>query len=146
MITITQKDNLGCGVACTAFVLGKTYDEIKKHFTQSAKGYLCKEIVAVFKKYGIDYRFKYLTSKLKRKIYGDGTVVFIKRNKKYPFGHYLARSGNFWMDPWINFQNDKNINNARSGFRKRLPGNPIYGIFKIFIFNKSIGGNRVANN
>jgi len=33
------------------------------------------------------------------------------------------------MDPWINFQKDKNLKNAKAGFRKKLPGRPIYGIF-----------------
>lgn len=33
------------------------------------------------------------------------------------------------MDPWINFQKDKNVKNCEAGFRKRLPGKPIYAIF-----------------
>lgn len=41
-----------------------------------------------------------------------------------PFGHYLIRFNNQWIDPWINLPN-KNI---KAGFRKRLPGKPIYGI------------------
>lgn len=129
--SITQKDNLGCAVACTAYVLNKNYDEEIKEFKQNKNGYLCKEIITILKNNGENYCFRYLTSKLKRKIYKAGTIVFIKRCRKYPSGHYLARANNCWMDSWINFQSNKNINNAKSGFRKRLPGKPIYGLFKI---------------
>lgn len=133
---ITQKDNLGCAVACAAFVLNKTYDEVKNDFKQNKNGYLCKEIIAVLNKNGKNYVYGYLTQKLRRKVYKVGTMVFIKRSNKYPAGHYLARANNCWMDPWINFKKDKNINNAKSGFRKRLPGMPIYGLFQISIPNK----------
>lgn len=126
---ITQKDNLGCAVACTAFVLNRTYEETFKMFGKNTNGYLCKEIIAILKKYGENYYYRYLTPKLRRNIYFAGTIVFIKRSKKYPSGHYLARANNCWMDSWVNFKNDKNINNAGSGFRKRLPEKPIYGLF-----------------
>ena len=128
---ITQKDNLGCAVACTAFALNKTYGEIIKDFGKNINGYLCKEIAAVLNNNGKNYSYKYLTRKLKGKIYKIGTIVFIKRSKNYPAVHYLVRANNCWMDPWINFKNDKNISNAKSGFRKRLPGRAIYGLFKI---------------
>jgi len=65
-------------------------------------------------------------------MYEDGVIVFIKRSVRYPAGHYLARMNGQWMDPWINFPNDqniKNIKNATSGFRKKLPGKPIYALF-----------------
>ena len=131
---VIQKDILGCGIACTAFVLCINYKNALRLFPdgrQKAKqrGFICKEIVRVLKKKDISAHYKYINKKIRKKIYRDNVIVFIKRSKKYPFGHYLVRYKNLWMDPWINFPENKNIKKAISGFRKRLPGRPIYVIF-----------------
>lgn len=130
---IVQKDNLGCGIACLAFVTNKTYEEavhdLGKEKSQTKELY-CKEIVSYLKKIGYQAEFRYLKPKWRNKIYQDKAIVFIKRSKKYPYGHYLVRYENCWMDSWINFSIENgNVKNAYSGFRKRLPGKPIYGIF-----------------
>jgi len=130
--TVVQQDNLGCSIAYLAFITNKTYEEVACSFGQEkakTKGFYCREIVDYLKKLGCQAEFHYLKPKLRKKIYQDKTIVFIKRGKKYPFGHYLARYRDCWMDPWINFQNDKNLKNAKAGFRKKLPGTPIYGVF-----------------
>ena len=67
--------------------------------------------------------------KLRKTIYKDGTIVLIRRSKKYIAGHYLIRYKGLWMDPWINLTVDNNILQAESGFRRRLPGSPSYAIF-----------------
>jgi ABC-type bacteriocin/lantibiotic exporter with double-glycine peptidase domain len=129
---VAQKDKFGCAVACLAFLLNKPYKEISMEIGNKkakTKGFNCKEIVEYLKKFGIETRYHYLKSKLKRKIYKEGTIVFIKRDKRYPFGHYLIRYKNFWMDSWINWPKNKNVKEAKAGFRKRLPGKPIYAIF-----------------
>lgn len=129
---INQKHELGCGIACLAFILNKKYDKIAKEIgirKIKSKGLYCKEIVNYLIKNGYIAFYRYLKSKWKKAIYKDNTIVFIKRCEKYPFGHYLVRYKNFWMDPWINFQKNKNIKQAKAGFRKKLPGKPIYGIF-----------------
>ena len=133
MKSITQKHPFSCGVACTAFVNKTTYESILKFFTNgldNAKtvGFLCKDIIKALNKAGLNYQYKFINSPMKRKIYHNGTIVFIKRNKTYPVGHYLVRKNSYWMDPWINFSRNKDIKFAKSGFRKRLPGHPIYAI------------------
>jgi hypothetical protein len=35
------------------------------------------------------------------------------------------------MDPWINILKDKKLINAKSGYRKRLPGSPMYAIIPV---------------
>lgn len=130
---IVQKDSNGCGVACVAFILNKKYSETLNlvengSFKAKNRGFSCKDLVMILRKAQKDYRYKYITSKLKKKIYNNYTIVFIKRSKKYPSGHYLRRYNKQWMDPWLNFQVNHNINKAKSGFRKRLPGKPIYMI------------------
>jgi hypothetical protein len=132
MKSITQEDTFGCSLACIAFLLDKNYQEIVKLAGQDqahTKGFYCKELVQLLAKLGESYTYKYLKPRFKRKIYLDKVIVFIKRSKKYPSGHYLARLNNLWMDPWINFQQGAKVENAKSGFRKRLPGRPIYGLF-----------------
>ena len=130
-IPIKQEDPMGCAVACTAFVLNINYQDSLKLFKNGKikaknKGFLCKEIVKALGYEGLRYEYKYISNKVKRKIYKPGTIVFVKRSKKCPEGHYLYRANNKWMDSWINFPN-KNI---KAGFRKRLPEKSIYAILR----------------
>lgn len=132
MKKVVQEDPYGCGAACLASVLAVTYQEALSLFTAGKKkaktfGFYCREIAAALKKEGLEYEYKYIKPKIKRKIYRDGTIVFVKRSKKYPAGHYLSRIDGKWMDPWINFPEE----NRKAGFRKRLPEKPIYGIIPI---------------
>lgn len=134
MNNITQKDGFGCGIACTASVLGLTYEKAKTLFPNSKQvkdfGFLCKDIVDALAKKGLSYEYRYIKPKIKRRIYKPGTIVFIARSKRFPAGHYLARDEKKgWMDPWINFPSD--ISKSKSGFRKRLPGKPIYAILPL---------------
>lgn len=131
-LPVTQKDDYGCSVACVAFHLGISYRKASslmgRHKAEN-KGFNGREIESVLKKYGLNYTFNYLKPKLKKKIYKDKVIVFIKRSKNYPSGHYLVRYRGFWMDPWINFKQNKNIRAAKSGYTKRLPERPIYALF-----------------
>lgn len=131
---VVQENSLGCGVACLAFVLKIPYRKALKLFPNGkeiaqTKGFLCKDISRVIKGAGLKVDCKYINKKSRPAIYRSNTIIFTKRSKKYPFGHYLCRHKNEWMDPWINFLEDKNLKNAKSGFRKRLPGKPVYAIF-----------------
>lgn len=132
MDSITQKDSFGCSIACVAFVLRVDYKKSKSLFDNHKRsknfGFLCREIIKTLQKRGLNYGYKYIKHRIRKKIYKPGTIVFIKKSKKYPSGHYLCRTTNKkWMDPWINFPSD--IKEARSGFRKRLPDRAIYVIF-----------------
>lgn len=134
MKSVTQKHEFGCGAACVAFISKKSYSKAiallgKKKATN--QGYYCKDLCKALIRLNLIYSYKYLKPGLKRKIYKDGTIVFIKRSKQYPSGHYLVRYNSLWMDPWINFNKDRYIKQAKSGFRKKLPGKPIYGLFPI---------------
>ncbi|MEK7160371.1 MAG: cysteine peptidase family C39 domain-containing protein [Patescibacteria group bacterium] len=126
-----QEDAFGCAVACVAFVLNIKYKYATELFKNGKKkarssGFYCKEIVEVFKNTGFKYQYKYIKPKIRNKIYQQNAIVFIKKSKKYHYGHYLVRFENKWMDSWINFP-DKKI---KAGFRKRLPGKAIYAIFQ----------------
>lgn len=135
-IPIIQEDSLGCGVACVAFVIGFNYQKTLKLFKKGGhkfnnQGFYCKELAGVLNNQGRNFEYRYIKGKTRKKIYQDNVIVFIKRSKKYPLGHYLCRYKKLWMDPWINFPENKNIKETRAGFRKRLPGRPIYAIIPI---------------
>jgi hypothetical protein len=130
MEPIRQEDVLGCAVACVAFVLKINYGNSIKLFKNGKrkarnKGFYCKEVVAALEIKGLMYEYKYVKNKRRRKIYKSNTIVYVRKSKKYPLGHYLVRFNNKWMDSWINFP-DKDI---ETGFRKRLPERPIYAIY-----------------
>ena len=132
MKPVTQKHAFGCGAACVAFIVKKSYEKVVSLLEESkaiSQGYHCKDLVICLFKFNFSYSCKYLKPKLKRRIYNEGVIVFIKRSRKYPAGHYLTRHKGLWIDPWINWNIDNNIIHARSGFRKRLPGKPIYALF-----------------
>lgn len=132
MKLIVQKDEYGCAVASMANVLEISYDDTLKlidngKFRAKTQGFYCKEIVGALNSAGLNYRYKHIKPRLRRKIYRDGVIVFIERSKRFPAGHFLTRKNGIWYDSWINFPDD----NKRAGVRKRLPGRPIYMIFPI---------------
>ncbi len=127
---VTQEHLMGCGIACVAFVCGITYRFAKRHFRglgdTDSRGYMCRDMVIALGRAGKSYASRHLKRRMR---YPEGTLVFIRRSKRYPAGHYLAKSKRGWMDPWLNFDSSTaDIRHARSGFRKRLPGKAIYAI------------------
>ncbi len=131
MKSITQKDPYGCGIACLAFYLNISYTEgytLIPNAKKKAKrtGFSVQELTTALRNQTkTPHSSNYIKQKLKRKIYKMNTIIFIRRTKKYPAGHYLIRTKNkSWMDPWYNFPSL--LKHAKSGFRRRLPGNPIY--------------------
>jgi len=124
---ITQEDQNGCGVACTAFLLKLTYQETKKLFDASKVekyGSDCPDIVQVLNKKGLEYDWReYRNEEIPEK-----AVVYLKPSSYYKMGHYLVKSGTTWMNPWIW---GKTISTARSGFVKTLHGNIKYLIYPI---------------
>lgn len=125
--SITQKDISGCAIACTAYILKINYDRAKNLFENGSEkapfgGFLCRDILIALKKGGRNYVLKYLKLGIKNSNCPDNSIVFIKKNDRYPIGHYLCRTNSSWMDPWTNFPQLP----PKSGFRKRLPGKAKY--------------------
>lgn len=132
--SITQEFDYGCGIACYAFALGITYKQavsaLGKEQANSTRFWV-KDLTAALNKSGKNYESKHFKPYLHKRLCREGTIVLIRRSKTYPAGHYLIRYKKHWMDPWINLPDDRNIKNAQSGFRKRLPGSPMYAIFPL---------------
>lgn len=133
MNPVRQEDGLGCAVACVAFVLGVSYQDALMLFkdgktrVKNKANFYCPEIVAIFKSHGKDYEWKKLKDMSDVEFSCDHSIVFVKKSKKYPFGHFLVRHKNKWMDPWINLP-DKEV---RAGFRNELPSKPTYVVYSV---------------
>lgn len=132
MKPIKQEDGLGCAVACVAFVLQIPYQQALTLFSNGKRrvreeaNFYCPEIVQILNKAGLKYAWKKLPKNLLEKELKNLSIVFIKRSKQRPYGHFLCKYNGLWMDPWINLP-DKNI---KDGFRKVLPGEPTYAVIK----------------
>lgn len=131
MKSITQEDIMGCGIACVAYSLKKSYPTTKKMFSHpeyaSTKGYSCKALINVLNKKAGKYKFAKATEKNKSLLNKNGTIVLLEKSKKYPSGHYLIKTKKGWMNPWINLPK---ITPAKSAFQENLPGRAQWLIYK----------------
>jgi len=133
MKTVTQQQPAGCGIACVATVLGVSYDRASLLFDNPehgiSRGFYCKEIVQALKKAGKEYAHAWVKPSKKHLLSRQNAIVYIKKSKRYPLGHYLAHhKTKGWMNPWINFPR---IDPAKSGWNKRLPGDAQYIIYPV---------------
>lgn len=124
-----QEDPFGCGIACVAAIVGTSYAKAKDLFDKKenaeTRGFFCKEISLALLKMGHEYKLK-KADRFKEKL-KEGDIVFIKRDKNYPHGHFLVKIGPYWMDSWVNLPNVP----VEAGFRRKLPGTPQYILRKI---------------
>ncbi|MBP6859153.1 MAG: hypothetical protein KBC69_00815 [Candidatus Magasanikbacteria bacterium] len=136
-----QKDINGCGIACLANLLNKSYDEVKKDFESKfytiEKGIKIFDIVKYLKTHNLDYKSKFFNQNKRYKINLqeadkfskiEGSITLIVKNTKYPIGHYLLRVKGGWVDPWYDFPS---IDRVRAGVRKQLPNSPWYVLYPI---------------
>jgi hypothetical protein len=129
--TITQEHPMGCGVACVAFILKLSYQKTLKLFGTPSyawgRGFYCRELVAVLNAQGQSYHFRKFKEDYSPLLKKPGTMVFIRKNTRYPFGHFLCRTQRGWMNPWSNCPI---ITPAESRMESRLPGEVSYIIFE----------------
>ena len=128
---IPQEDNLGCGVACTAFAAGKTYREVRPLFDDKKilrDGVYSTDIVRVLKNFGLNYDFAKVNDENYHLTLLDNAIVFIPYSKSDPVGHWLVRYNGKYMDPWVNRHERYNLN-ARADFVDELPSRPEWVAF-----------------
>jgi hypothetical protein len=128
MKPVKQEDGLGCAVACVAFVLDLSYSKTLELFEDGKRrareeaNFYCSELVKILNEKGLNYSWKKLNAEDVEAINRNLSIVFIETSHEYPYGHFLARCKDKWMDPWINLPDT----NREAGFRDKLPGIPIY--------------------
>jgi hypothetical protein len=123
MKLVTQEGSMGCGVACSASLTGLSYKEMRKLFSKGSikdktTGFYNKDFVEALGKIGIKAK-GYNVKKWGDKRIKPGTIVFSKRSKLYPFGHFLLKTKKGWMNPW---KTGTTIKEAKAGWQKRFPG------------------------
>lgn len=127
---IAQEHGAGCAVACVAFVLGISYKKTLTLFTNGnsraiVRGFYGPEIITALAKGGKKYVGKHINGTNKKEIFRESSIVFVRRSKLLPHGHYLCRTNKLWMNSWFN---SPSIKNVTARFQKRLPGKPTYVI------------------
>lgn len=119
MKIISQEHTAGCGVACVAFLLQKTYKETLDLFSIPSqawgRGFLYNEIIDALRKGGKNYVCNIMESHS----FSNGTIVYIDNPQVYYIGHYLVKWEKGWFDPWINYPI---ITPAMGGYRPCLLG------------------------
>ena len=130
---IPQEEYNGCSVACVASLLGISYKKTIKLFGKnynSKRGSYCDQIIVTLKKAGLNYKYSKVNEKTKKYVNRVGSIVFIKRSKKYPVGHYLLKTKKGWMNSWFNFRKFPAIEPVKAKFQKKLPGKAEWVIYK----------------
>lgn len=123
MKIVTQESPMGCGVACCASLASLSYKQMRKHFEKGeikdcTTGFYNKDIISALSKVGFLAK-GYSAKRRGNKRINPGTIIFIKRSKDYPEGHFLLKIQRGWMNPWINYPH---IKPAKGGFQSKLPG------------------------
>lgn len=127
MRRIKQEHLLGCGIACVAHLTNLSYHEALTLFVcgeekVKTRGFYCHEIVEALRKKGLLYQHYYFTKKMSSHLDDEGAIIFIKKSKYYPGGHFLSRKAGVWHDSWINFPELP----VKAGFRNAPPGDISY--------------------
>ncbi len=127
---VTQEHSMGCGLACVAYLLNKSYREVlrgcrtKRHAW--TRGFYCRELVTLLNKNGRTYSWRAFTINEKTNSIPIDSIVFLKPCQSYPSGHFLVKVSNGkFMNPWINFPE---INPVKSGYQRKI-GRVNYIIF-----------------
>lgn len=131
---VTQESDYGCGVACFAFALGISYKQatvLLGKAQSNSNRFWVKDLAQALNDNGLRYERYYVKEHIKSRLDEEGAIVLIRRSRIYPASHYLIRYQGVWMDPWINLPESRNIQNAISGFRKRLPGEAMYVLLPV---------------
>lgn len=123
MKLILQEAPMGCAIACAASLAGLSYKKMRAYFNnakarESTAGFYNRDIVGALSKIEMVVKACSIKRFGNRKI-KIGAIIFIKRSKNYLAGHYLLKTKNGWMNPWINYPNIKPV---KAGYQKKLPG------------------------
>ena len=117
---VSQEDELGCGAACMASLLGIPYQKAKK-LAEKAKGLSIDaepgglelhHIAIALKKEGVKVIADWFPAKIP-----DGTIVCIRGEQHYADDHYMLKTPSGWMDPWFNIEES----NRKARFREDYP-------------------------
>ena len=130
---VAQEHPMGCAVACVASRCGLTYTKALDTFTVPShawtRGFYCEEIVEALAQLGLKYTFaRFLPDDHSKYLNIVGSIVFIDPCDRYPSGHFIVRSAEGWMNPWVTFPK---MNPVVAEIQSELPGAVGYIIYEI---------------
>lgn len=132
---ITQKHDMACGLACVCYVANEPYDNLASKQSDerlNIAGFCCPELVELLNGLGQRYAWKKLSESERDSEFSIGDIVFVEPSSYLPYGHFLAKTEDGWMDPWINLNpEDPDVSKARAGIRETLPGRAEYLVFPL---------------
>jgi len=130
---ITQEDPNGCGVACLAFVLNKSYNETRRYFNEKKleTGVYCPTLVKILRERGMDYEYQKINNENLYLIQIDNAIIYTSPSPQYGTGHWLVRTSEKYMNSWINCDQNYDISKAKSGFVDKLPGEPQWVVYPV---------------
>jgi ABC-type bacteriocin/lantibiotic exporter with double-glycine peptidase domain len=122
---IKQEDSMGCGIACVAYVLGISYEKAVNLFTQKQKretrGFTSKDITEAIKMFSVNYKSVYVGREKEPRI-ENNSIVYVPKCDYFPYGHYLVKIQDGYMDPFINLhESNFDYTKAKAGLRRTLP-------------------------
>ena len=130
---VPQRGAMGCGVACVAYVLGKTYVATNsRHFARSVvpagddhtRGYSRKALMLALAHARVEvaecrYRSEWrLTRAAKLERIPVGAIVLVERYPHDRERHYVVRGPGCWIDP---LDPDESTPSSTGQVRTRLP-------------------------
>ena len=131
---VRQEDDFGCGFACTAYLCDMQYQDVKK-FTNNPEnaeigGYRCKPLCDILnriykeKKSDKVWKTKYV-GKTKNPEIPNNSIIYINKNDKYKYGHYIVKTEYGYMNPFVNLDKvDGDSRLSKSGFENDICGVP----------------------
>ncbi len=122
---------MGCGAACVAYLNCSTYELAVQRLGKDKaerRGYSLRELTAGINVPQASYRPHHAEKVASDRIDRTGTIVFLDKSKRFPYGHYLVRTEAGWMDPWINLRPGADVSKSKAGIRLSLPYAPKWAI------------------
>lgn len=131
---VRQEDDFGCGFACIAYICDMNYQDVKKCTDNADKAktgsYRCKFLAdtlnRIYKENKIEkiWKTKYVGKTKNPKIPSD-SIVYISKNYKYKYGHYIVKTDQGYMNPFVNVDKvDSDVRLSIAKFERSMCGAP----------------------
>ena len=119
---ISQGHAMGCGLACVAYLVGKSYRSVLAADSDQTRawtrGYYCPELVELLFQFGLKYTWRELKRGSSATKIPVGSIVFEKPTLSCPAGHFLVKvADGVYMNPWINAPSIKGV---RAGYQNNV--------------------------
>jgi hypothetical protein len=133
-VPIRQEDDFGCGLACIAYLKNMKYGDITSSNKVALKkaqtsGYRGKFLADILNNLQRESESKWKTKycgKTTNPIIPNNSIVYISKNDKYQFGHYIVKTEFGFMNPFSNLlEVAGDSRKSKAAFEKEMFGKPV---------------------